>query len=80
MLLCKISGIRTDKQKTANGRILVVFNTADDIVLTKTQLGCQFGPSVLVPFSKGVTVLGAAGFVDAGWIVAKTLAGREGRQ
>jgi hypothetical protein len=68
--------VRMGKTGEDNGKTLVVFNTADDIILTKTQSGRQFGPFVLAPFSK-VTILGDAGFVD-GWIVAKTLTVKEG--
>jgi len=51
-----------------NGNTLVVFNTSDDICLTKTTDGRQFGPSVLAPFSK--VTLKDAGFID-GAVVAK---------
>jgi len=51
-----------------NGNTLVVFNTTDDICLTKTRDGRQFGPSVLAPFSK-VTLI-RAGFID-GTVIAK---------
>ena len=46
-----------------NGNTLVIFNTSEDVVITKTDHGRQFGPSIIAPFSK-VTVLGDAGFVD----------------
>jgi len=51
-----------------NGNTLVVFNTTDDICLTKTRDGRQFGPSVLAPFSK--VTLTHAGFID-GTVIAK---------
>jgi len=51
-----------------NGNTLVVFNTTDDICLTKTTDGRQFGPSVLAPFSK--VTLTHAGFID-GTVIAK---------
>lgn len=51
-----------------NGNTLVVFNTDDDICLTKTTDGRQFGPSVLAPFSK--VTLNDAGFID-GAVIAK---------
>ena len=34
-----------------NGKTLIVFTFSDDICLTKTSDGRQFGPSVLAPFS-----------------------------
>jgi hypothetical protein len=52
-----------------NGNTLVIFNTAEDVTLTKTSDGRQFGPSVLAPFSK-VILKGNAGFID-GFVVAK---------
>lgn len=52
------------------GASLMVFNTDDDITLTKTNDGRQFGPTILAPFSK-VTLLGDAGFID-GCVVAKS--------
>ena len=53
-----------------NGKTLVIFNTDEDITLTKTSDGRQFGPTVIAPFAK-VIVRGDAGFVD-GSIYAKT--------
>lgn len=41
-----------DAQGEDNGKTLIVFDTEDDICLTKTSSGRQFGPSVLAPFSK----------------------------
>lgn len=52
------------------GKHLMVFNTKDDIVLTKTRDDRQFGPTVLAPFSK-VTLKGDAGFID-GPVIART--------
>ena len=52
-----------------NGNTLVVFNTSDDICLTKTGDGRQFGPSVLAPFSN--VILTNSGFLD-GTVIAKT--------
>jgi len=52
-----------------NGNTLVVFNTNDDICLTGTTDGRQFGPSVLAPFSK--VTLTRAGFID-GIVIAKS--------
>jgi len=49
------------------GRTLAVFNTAEDILLTKDTE--SFGPSVLAPFSC-VTLAGHAGYID-GFLVAK---------
>ena len=60
-----------------NGKTLVVFNTQDDVAVTKTRDGRQFGPSILAPFSR-VTVKGEAGYVD-GSIIAKSLGGNPGR-
>ena len=34
-----------------NGNTLVIFNTSDKVILTKTHDGRQFGPSVIAPFS-----------------------------
>jgi outer membrane biosynthesis protein TonB len=51
-----------------NGNTLVVFNTSDDVCLTKTHDGRQFGPSVLAPFSK--VTLTNSGFLD-GIVIAK---------
>jgi len=59
---------RPGGQGEDNGNTLVVFNTSDDICLTKTNDGRQFGPSILAPFSK-VTLVDA-GFVD-GIVIAK---------
>lgn len=59
---------RNGGQGYDNGNTLVVFNTTDDICLTKTTDGRQFGPSVLAPFSK--VTLKDAGFID-GAVVAK---------
>jgi len=59
---------RNGGQGEDNGNTLVVFNTDDDICLTKTNDGRQFGPSVLAPFSK-VTLVDA-GFID-GIVIAK---------
>ena len=58
-----------DAQGEDNGNTLVVFNTSDEICLTKTSSGRQFGPSVLAPFSK-VVLRNEAGYID-GNIVAK---------
>jgi hypothetical protein len=49
-----------------NGCTLVVFNTAEHVLLNKDILGRQFGPSVLAPFSK-VTLLDTAGYIDGLW-------------
>ena len=59
----------SDGQGEDNGKTLVVFNTAEDVTLTKTNGGRQFGPSVLAPFSD-VYLRGQAGFID-GFVVAK---------
>ncbi len=59
---------RPGGQGEDNGNTLVVFNTDDDICLTKTNDGRQFGPSVLAPFSK--VLLKNAGYLDGG-VVAK---------
>ena len=59
---------RSGGQGYDNGNTLVVFNTTDDICLTKTTDGRQFGPSVLAPFSK--VTLTRAGFID-GTVIAK---------
>ena len=54
---------RNGGQGEDNGKTLVIFNTSDDVTLTRTNDGRQFGPSVIAPFSK-VTLLGDAGFID----------------
>jgi len=51
------------------GKSLMVFTTTDDITLTKTNDGRQFGPTVLAPFAK-VFLKGDAGFID-GCVIAK---------
>ena len=38
-------------QAEDNGNTLVIFNTSEKVVLTKTHDGRQFGPSVIAPFS-----------------------------
>ena len=58
----------SDAQGQNNGKTLIVFTFSDDICLTKTLDGRQFGPSVLAPFSK-VTLTGA-GYVD-GIVIAR---------
>jgi len=63
-----------------NGNTLVIFNTDEDITLTKTSDGRQFGPTVIAPFAK-VFVKGDAGYVD-GSIYAKyveTTGGNQGQ-
>ncbi|KAG7339592.1 PT repeat-containing protein [Nitzschia inconspicua] len=50
--------------------VLVVFNTADDICLTRTSLGRQFGPTILAPFSQ-VVLMGEAGYID-GTVISRT--------
>jgi len=59
---------RPGGQGEDNGNTLAVFNTNDDICLTKTNDGRPFGPSILAPFSK-VTLVDA-GFLD-GVVIAK---------
>jgi len=61
-----------------NGKTLVIFNTNQDVTLTKTPDSRQFGPTVIAPFAK-VIVKGDAGFVD-GSIYAKTLETQGGNQ
>jgi hypothetical protein len=69
---------RNGGQGEDNGNTIVIFNTSDDVILTKTHDGRQFGPSVIAPFSK-VIVLGNAGFVD-GTIVGKQVVTSGGNQ
>ena len=52
-----------------NGKTLVIFNTNEDVILTKTPDGRQFGPSIMAPFSN-VYLDQDAGFID-GFVVAK---------
>ncbi len=61
---------RPSGQGEDNGITLVVFNTSDDICLTGTSDGRQFGPSVLAPFSK-VSLRSGAGFIDGNVIARK---------
>jgi len=55
------------------GKTLVIFNTPDAVILTKTPDGKAFGPSVLAPFSL-VTLAPDAGFID-GCLIAKQFIG-----
>jgi hypothetical protein len=57
-------------QPTIGQDVLVVFNTADEICITKTTDGRQFGPTILAPFSH-VELLGQAGYID-GTVIAKS--------
>ena len=43
---------RPGGQGEDNGNTLVIFNTSEKVVLTKTHDGRQFGPSVIAPFSQ----------------------------
>ena len=56
-------------QGTNNGKTLIVFTFSDDICLTKTSDGRQFGPSVLAPFSK--VTLTNSGYLD-GVLIARS--------
>jgi hypothetical protein len=53
------------------GNSLIIFNTNQDVFITKTYDGRQFGSSILAPFSR-VTIMDNAGFID-GFIIAKEL-------
>lgn len=55
-------------QGSDNGKTLIVFAFLDDICLTATPDGRQFGPSVLAPFSN--VTLTNAGYLD-GIIIAR---------
>ncbi len=55
-------------QGSNNGKTLIVFTFPDDICLTKTPDGRQFGPSVLAPFSK--VTLTNSGYLD-GIVIAR---------
>lgn len=55
-------------QGSNNGKTLIVFTFSDDICLTKTPDGRQFGPSVLAPFSE--VTLTNAGYLD-GVVIAR---------
>ena len=57
-----------DAQGYNQGKTLIVFTFPDNICLTKTPDGRQFGPSVLAPFSK--VTLTNAGFLD-GIVIAR---------
>ena len=67
---------RNGGQGEDNGKTLVVFNTHEDITITKTSDGRQFGPSIIAPFAK-VYMLGQAGFID-GFVVAKEFDSNQG--
>lgn len=58
----------TNAQGSNNGKTLIVFTFSDDICLSKTPDGRQFGPSVLAPFSD--VTLTDAGYLD-GIIIAR---------
>lgn len=60
------------------GKTLVIFNTSEDIYLTKTSDSRQFGPSVIAPFAK-VILKGDAGFID-GSVYAKQFETSGGNQ
>jgi hypothetical protein len=59
----------TDAQGENNGKTLIVFTFSDNICITKTYDGRQFGPSILAPFSE--VTLTNAGYID-GIIIAKS--------
>jgi hypothetical protein len=60
---------RPGGQGEDNGNTVVIFDTSEDVYLTKTSDGRQFGPTVIAPFAT-VYVYGEAGYVD-GLIVAR---------
>ena len=60
--------LATTAQGSNNGKTLIVFTFTDNICLTKTSDGRQFGPSVLAPFSN--VTLADAGYID-GIIIAR---------
>jgi len=60
---------RNGGQGEDNGKTIVFFDTTQNIKLTKTSDGRQFGPTVIAPFS-WVELTGQAGYLD-GLIVAK---------
>lgn len=68
---------RNGGQGEDNGKTLVIFNTDENVKLTQTYDGRQFGPSVIAPFST-VHLKGKAGFVD-GFVVAKEFRTTGGR-
>lgn len=59
-----------------NGCTLVIFNTNERVILNQGELGRQFGPSIIAPFSQ-VTLLDTAGYID-GVLVAKSFGGHVG--
>ena len=58
-----------EAQDEDNSRTMVVFNTAENIVLKKTEYGRKWGPTVLAPFAK-VTLADGNDFAD-GTIIAR---------
>lgn len=62
---------RNGGQGYDKGKTLVIFNTDEEITITKSKDGRQFGPTIIAPFAH-VKVLANAGFVD-GAVIAKTL-------
>mmetsp|Transcript_19385 Transcript_19385/g.42160 ORF Transcript_19385/g.42160 Transcript_19385/m.42160 type:complete len:278 (+) Transcript_19385:144-977(+) len=58
----------SDAQGSNNGKTLIVFTFSNDVCLTKTPDGRQFGPSVLAPFSK--VTLTNSGYLD-GIVIAR---------
>jgi len=67
---------RNGGQGEDNGKTLAIFRSDEDVILTKTSDGRQFGPSVLAPFAR-VTLKGDAGFID-GFLIAKSIGGNPG--
>lgn len=60
-----------EAQPENHGKTLIVFNTAEDVILDQTPYGRQFGPSVFAPAAK-VILKDTAGYLD-GFCIAKTV-------
>mmetsp|Transcript_110055 Transcript_110055/g.173932 ORF Transcript_110055/g.173932 Transcript_110055/m.173932 type:complete len:413 (+) Transcript_110055:41-1279(+) len=67
---------REEAQPEDNGNTIVILTTSTPVVIGKTALGRQFGPTILAPFAD-VTLLGEAGYID-GCVIAKSFTTSDG--